>query len=58
MTEKIDANEDITYCTNEKCNFKYICKRHSSHYKFNPESLYWFCEFDEIECGKKKKNEL
>lgn len=49
---------DTTYCTNNKCQFKYICQRHSSHYEFNPDFLYWFAEFDEIECGKRKINEL
>lgn len=56
--EKNIPNTDTTYCTNNKCKFKYICKRHSSHYEFSPNCLYWFAEFDEIECGKRKVNEL
>ena len=26
--------------------------------EFSPNCLYWFAEFDEIECGKRKVNEL
>lgn len=57
MKEK-EASIDVTYCTNSKCNFKTICERSIDHYKFNPDFLYWFYEFDELECEKRKKDEL
>ena len=50
--EKRKANTDVTYCTNKKCKFKNICERNIEHYDFNSELLYWFCEFDELECEK------
>ena len=53
-----EANTDTTYCTNKKCKFKNICERSIDHYNFNTESLYWFCEFDELECEKRRINEL
>ena len=56
--DKREANTDVTYCTNEICGFKQICERHKDQYNFNPDSLYWFCEFDELECEKRKRNEL
>lgn len=52
--EKRKANTDVTYCTNKKCKFKNICERNIEHYDFNSELLYWFCEFDELECEKKE----
>lgn len=54
VMEKRRANTDVTYCTNKKCKFKNICERNIEHYDFNSELLYWFCEFDELECEKRK----
>lgn len=56
--EKRIANTDTTYCTNDKCSFKNICERNVSLYEFDDKELYWFCEFDEIECEKRKRDEL
>ena len=56
--EKRKANTDVTYCTNKKCKFKNICERNIEHYDFNSELLYWFGEFDELECEKRRINEL
>lgn len=56
--DKREASTDVTYCTNNVCSFKNICERHINHYEFNPNSLYWFGEFDEIECEKRKKDGL
>lgn len=50
--EKRKANTDVTYCTNKKCKFKNICERNIEHYDFNSKLLYWFGEFDELECEK------
>ena len=52
--EKRKANTDVTYCTNKKCKFKNICERNIEHYDFNSKLLYWFGEFNELECEKKE----
>lgn len=52
--KKRKANTDVTYFTNKKCKFKNICERNIEHYDFNSELLYWFGEFDELECEKKE----
>lgn len=56
--KKKEASTDVTYCINSKCGFKTICERSIEHYNFNSNHLYWFCEFDELECEKRKKDEL
>lgn len=56
--EKREANTDVTYCTSTKCKFRNICERNIENYNFNNESFYWFCEFDELECEKRRINEL
>ena len=52
--EKRKANTDVTYCTNKKCKFKNICERNIEHYDFNSKLLYWFGEFNELECEKRR----
>ncbi len=56
--DKIKARTDVTYCVNDSCPLKIICERHKDKYIFDENELYWFCEFDDIECGKMHKNEL
>ena len=56
--DKIKARADVTYCINDSCPLKIICERHKDKYIFDENELYWFCEFDDIECGKMHRNEL
>ena len=42
-----EANTDVTYCTNKKCNDK--CWRYIDNWKFKDNINYWFME----KCNKK-----
>lgn len=52
-----NANHDTTYCTNIKCSSKEHCERHKDRWNFKKDENYWFTEFDEADCVRKKCEE-